>query len=188
MLILMSMHETLVQWECLRIMILDGPKHSHSFFWGKPEDPEKNLLTWALQNINCLTSSFFDLFSPPPPIFFFRLFPLSYFLYLLLPHITSKMPMLQFKCQLSISPILSCTAILWGFFSVSGTAIFSFRQSGTACSVFRIVGTANFFFSFEILEHLLPDGLYIWICFRTQTFYVPNITQMNSNFALTRLH
>ena len=40
-----------------------------------------------------------------PLIFFFRLFPLSNFLYLLLPHITSKMPMLQFK-TVNISSII----------------------------------------------------------------------------------
>ena len=104
---------------------------------------------------------FFDLFS------FFLFSPLfSFFNYFLCPIFFIYFFHISFqKCQccslkLSISTILSCTAILWGFF-VSGTAIFSFRQSGTACSVFPIVGTAAFFFSFEMPEHLLPDGLYI---------------------------
>ena len=50
---------------------------------------------------------FFDLFSyfNFPLIFFFRLFPFSYFLYSLLPHITSKMPMLQYE-TVNISDII----------------------------------------------------------------------------------
>ena len=118
MLILMSMHETLVQWECLRIMILDGPEHSHSFFffWGKPEDPEKNPLTWALQITNSLTSSFFDLFFFYfPPYFLFSI--ISFVLFSFLTSSTYHFKNGNACCSLKLSKslILSCTAILWGF-------------------------------------------------------------------------
>ena len=111
-------------------MILDGSKHSHSFFLretGGPGEKPSYLSPsdHQLSDVFFFQSFLFFLFFPL--IFFIRLFPFSYFLYVLLPHISSKMPMLQFK---TVNISLSCTAILC-FFFVSGTAIFSFRQSGT---------------------------------------------------------
>ena len=187
MLTLMPM--TFVQWECLRIMILDGPKHSHSFFFeGNRRTRRKTLLPEPFRS-PILWRLLFSIFSPflfSPLISFFRLFPLSYFLYSLLPHMTSKIPMPQFK-TVNISNIILHRHFV-GFFSFPAPPFSLFDNPVRHALVFRIVGTAIFCFSFEIPEHLLPDGLYIWICFRRQTFHVPNIIQMNWNFALTRLH
>ena len=121
------------------------------------------------------------------PLFpFFDYFPCPIFLYSLLPHMTSKIPMPQFK-TVNISNIILHRHFV-GFFSFPAPPFSLFDNPVRHALVFRIVGTAIFCFSFEIPEHLLPDGLYIWICFRRQTFHVPNIIQMNWNFALTRLH
>ena len=81
-------------------MILDGPKHSHSFFLretGGPGEKPSYLSPSDHQFSDVFFFQSFLFFLFFPLIFFIRLFPFSYFLYVLLPHISSKMPMLQFK-------------------------------------------------------------------------------------------
>ena len=109
------MHETLAQWECLRVMILDGPKHSHSFFFeGNRRTRRKTLLPEPFRSPILWRLRSFLFFYFPPLFPFFDYFPCPIFFIHFFHIWLQKYQYLSLK--LLISLILSCTAILWGFF------------------------------------------------------------------------